>query len=220
MSAERQAPSPTSAPRAAGRARPGDYLPIAEHGIIGDLHTVALVGSDGTIDWFCPDRFDGPSVFGALLDRDRGGYYRIAPPDSARDEAALPTRHECPDHPLSLSRRGERGPGLHAGGRRPTAPHPKRGGVRGALRFASTVEPRFGYGLYEPEVTIEPRGAVFRAQGEPLRSALRSRSRQPLRAPAAEFELAAGERRTFVLQAGDEPVPLGAREAERWGIKR
>jgi len=40
-----------------------DYLPIAEHGIIGDLHSAALVGTDGTIDWFCPNRFDGPSVF-------------------------------------------------------------------------------------------------------------------------------------------------------------
>jgi GH15 family glucan-1,4-alpha-glucosidase len=58
------------------------YLPIAEHGIIGDLHTAALVGSDGTIDWFSPGRFDGASVFGALLDRARGGFYRIAPLDS------------------------------------------------------------------------------------------------------------------------------------------
>ena len=31
----------------------GPYLPIAEHGLIGDLHTVALVGTDGTIDWYC-----------------------------------------------------------------------------------------------------------------------------------------------------------------------
>ncbi|HKF79255.1 MAG TPA: trehalase-like domain-containing protein, partial [Thermoleophilaceae bacterium] len=55
------------------------YLPIAEHGIIGDLHTVALVGADGTIDWYCCPHFDSPSVFGAVLDRERGGYYRIAP---------------------------------------------------------------------------------------------------------------------------------------------
>ena len=39
------------------------YLPIAEHGVIGDLHTIALVGTDGTIDWYCPPRFDSPSVF-------------------------------------------------------------------------------------------------------------------------------------------------------------
>ena len=41
------------------------YLPIAEHGLIGDLHTVALVGTDGTIDWYCCPRFDSPSVFAA-----------------------------------------------------------------------------------------------------------------------------------------------------------
>jgi hypothetical protein len=35
---------------------PARYLPIAEHGVIGDLHSAALVGSDGTIDWYSPDR--------------------------------------------------------------------------------------------------------------------------------------------------------------------
>ena len=50
----------------------GRYLPIAEHGMIGDLHTVALVGTDGTIDWYCCPRFDSPSVFGAILDPTAG----------------------------------------------------------------------------------------------------------------------------------------------------
>ena len=52
---------------------------IAEHGLIGDLHTVALVGTDGTIDWYCCPRFDSPSVFAAILDADRGGSFRISP---------------------------------------------------------------------------------------------------------------------------------------------
>ena len=56
-----------------------DYLPIAEHGVIGDLHTVALVGTDGTIDWYCTPSFDSPSVFAAILDKDKGGHFRIAP---------------------------------------------------------------------------------------------------------------------------------------------
>ena len=46
-------------------ANVGGYLPIAEHGLIGDLHTVALVGTEGTIDWYCCPRFDAPSLFGA-----------------------------------------------------------------------------------------------------------------------------------------------------------
>src|SRR5438046_1650348 len=56
-----------------------DYLPIENHGIIGDLHTVALGGTDGTLDWFCPERFDWPSVFPAILDNVKGGHYRVAP---------------------------------------------------------------------------------------------------------------------------------------------
>ena len=44
-----------AAARRAPRAR---YLPIAEHGLIGALHTVALVGTDGTIDWYCCPRLD------------------------------------------------------------------------------------------------------------------------------------------------------------------
>lgn len=49
------------------------YPPIAEHGMVGDLQTAALVSSAGTIDWWCTPRFDSPSVFASLLDSERGG---------------------------------------------------------------------------------------------------------------------------------------------------
>src|SRR3982074_794228 len=55
------------------------YLPIAEHGLIGDLHTVALVGTEGTIDWYCCPSFDSPSVFAAILDAERGGHFSLKP---------------------------------------------------------------------------------------------------------------------------------------------
>ena len=58
-------------------------LGIADHGLIGDLRTCALVGIDGTIDWFCAPRFDSPSVFGALLDPDEGGAWTLEPVDGA-----------------------------------------------------------------------------------------------------------------------------------------
>jgi GH15 family glucan-1,4-alpha-glucosidase len=64
------------------RASGGDeimgYKPIESYGVIGDLHTVALVGIDGSIDWCCLPHFDSPSVFGAILDDQKGGSFRIA----------------------------------------------------------------------------------------------------------------------------------------------
>ena len=65
------------------------YPPIAEHGVIGDLHTVALVAVDGTIDWYCCPTFDSPSVFAAMLDADRGGFFRIAPIEIVSSDATV-----------------------------------------------------------------------------------------------------------------------------------
>jgi hypothetical protein len=65
--------TPPSLRHRATRGEPGgwrsSYLPIAEHGVIGDQRSVALVGTNGTIDWYCPDRFDAPSVFASILER-------------------------------------------------------------------------------------------------------------------------------------------------------
>src|SRR5438067_9056385 len=55
------------------------YPPIAEYALIGDCHTAALIARDGSIDWFCPGRFDAPAVFCRLLDVHRGGYLRTRP---------------------------------------------------------------------------------------------------------------------------------------------
>jgi GH15 family glucan-1,4-alpha-glucosidase len=58
---------------------PMAYQPIEDYGIIGNMHTVALVGVNGSIDWFCCPNFDSPSVFAAILDDKKGGYFKIAP---------------------------------------------------------------------------------------------------------------------------------------------
>src|SRR4051812_3953659 len=52
---------------------------IEDHGIIGDLYTIALVGLDGSIDFMCFPNFDSPTIFGALLDERKGGHFKLAP---------------------------------------------------------------------------------------------------------------------------------------------
>ena len=59
------------------------YRPIEDYGIIGDMHSVALVGTDGSIDWLCFPHFDSPSIFAAILDDEKGGRFRIAPAGEA-----------------------------------------------------------------------------------------------------------------------------------------
>src|SRR5467141_3142928 len=61
-----------------------DYKPISDYGVIGDMHSAALVGLDGSIDWYCAPRFDSPSVFAALLDARIGGRFQLSPIESFR----------------------------------------------------------------------------------------------------------------------------------------
>src|SRR4029450_5539390 len=81
------------------------YQPIENHGIIGNMRTVALVGMNGSIDWFCFPAFDSPSVFCAILDEKKGGSFQLAPTDGRfttkqlywPDSNILVTRFLSPD---------------------------------------------------------------------------------------------------------------------------
>jgi len=84
---------------------PDHWPAIADHGLIGDLRTCALVATDGTVDWFCAPRFDSPSVFGAILDPEQGGKWTLSPAGEVSrtqqfyfpDTAVLITRFLTPD---------------------------------------------------------------------------------------------------------------------------
>jgi GH15 family glucan-1,4-alpha-glucosidase len=146
------------------------YPNIADHGLIGDLQTAALVTTDGTLDWFCIPRFDSPSVFASLLDAERGGYYKIAPDRDdyvsrqlyLPDTAILVTRFMTPDGV------GEVHDFMPVTGGKATDRHRlvrQIRVVRGVMRFAIEVQPRFDYGRASHKLEVTEDGVVFQSDG-------------------------------------------------------
>jgi GH15 family glucan-1,4-alpha-glucosidase len=197
-----------------------DYLPIEEHGVIGDLCTIALVGTEGTIDWFCPDRFDGPSVFGAILDKERGGRYRIAPATDGWKSRQL----YFPDTSVLITRfLAEQGV-AEVIDFMPISGQGRVGesrlvrtvlGVRGHMPMCIEVEPAFEYARRGHEAHEHEHGVLFRSQRQSL--ALSSRVPLQVRDGGAygDFTLGPDERTTFVLDAvHGEETPRAYSEEE------
>src|SRR5437868_2980759 len=132
------------------------YKPIESYGVIGDLHTVALVGMDGSIDWLCLPRFDSPSVFAAILDDGKGGRFRIAPPPPC--EGMRHKQFYWPDTNVLITRF------LHADGIGEVEDYMPVGGdrlirrvrvVRGQMPFRLECRPAFDYARASHEVAFD-----------------------------------------------------------------
>ncbi|MFE2303965.1 glycoside hydrolase family 15 protein [Streptomyces sp. NPDC059445] len=145
------------------------YPPIADHGLVGDLQTAALVSSQGVIDWFAAPRFDSPSVFAALLDHDGGGYFRLAPENPGGtwkqlyypDTAVVVTRFMSPD---GVGEVIDYMPVLP--GPTPTDRHSLVRvvrSVRGTVRFGLECRPRFDYARAGHELDLTSLTAAFRS---------------------------------------------------------
>jgi GH15 family glucan-1,4-alpha-glucosidase len=189
-------------------------MKIEDYALIGDCHSAALVGRDGSIDWLCWPRFDSPACFGCLLGTPENGFWRIAP----QGEVTAVRRRYRPDT-LIL----ETGFETAQGAVTVTDFMPVRdahadlvriiSGQRGRVAMLSEGALRFDYGASFPWITLDADGRRLRAVSGP--DLIVRRARVPLesgsRRTRARFEVGEGESLAFVLTHA--PSHLGVRGA-------
>jgi len=189
------------------------YQPIENYGIIGDMHSLAMVGMNGSIDWFCFPRFDSPSVFSAILDDKIGGRFQITADKTEvthkqfywPETNVLVTRFLSHDGvgeitdfmPVGRSRNGLRGGRLVRLVKT----------VRGAMAFRMECRPAFNYARDEHKAELVEEGANF--QSADLSMALRTSAPLTLDGGGviSEFTLREGQTEVFVfreLEAGED----------------
>ncbi len=193
-------------------------LRIEDYALIGDTHTSALVGLDGSIDWFCLPRFDSAACFAALLGDRENGFWDIAP---AGDVTGT-TRRYRPSS-LVLETDFETADGvvrvIDCMPSREVTPRLVRlvRGISGTVPMKTRFKPRFDYGKTRPWAAEEA-GVVTVGAGP---EALELRADTPLKVSgdhhAAEFTLGEGDEVGFVLSWysswGDAPEPIDAADA-------
>jgi len=210
-----------------------NYPLIADHGLIGNLQTAALVSTDGTIDWFCAPRFDSPSIFGSLLDHDQGGHFRVRPTVDVFNRQQL----YYPDTAILVTRfLTEAGVGEVidfmpiASTAVPADRHQlvrMLRCVRGEMTFALDIAPRFDYGREPHETHVSEEGVVFQGARtamslniihEPEEAKLARIQQVSAQGLKLELTLEAGQMRGLVLEVGEpRPVRL-VRIAEAWQL--
>ena len=196
------------------------YQPIESYGIIGDLHTAALVGNNGSIDWCCLPAFDSPSIFAAILDDKKGGYFKIAATTPGVEKQlyipesnVLITRFSNPDGvaqvldfmPVTADR--EELP-RHV----PTIVREVKG-VLGSIQMRMECFPAFNYARDTHVVNAAPGGVVFQSQqGRRIGLTLPDAEYNVIREGVVkEFTLNEGESVCFLLrelQPSEASVPV------------
>ncbi len=179
---------------------------IEDHGVIGDLRTVALVATDGTLDWLCYPHFDSPSVFAALLDREKGGHFRIHP---APDGEVVHKQFYWPETNVLVTRfYSEDGVGelvdfMPLGTEEPTREVVRRVRVvRGSMSFEMECLPAFNYGRDAHTVRLVEGGGTFLSEGLKLTLASKTEMETDGKALTARFTLQEGESAVFTLREG------------------
>ena len=144
------------------------YQPIENYGIIGNMRTVAHVGMNGSIDWYCYPHFDSPSVFGAILDDKKGGCFQIsADADGVRHKQfywpstnVLVTRFLLVDGIAELE--DFMPVGLPSDSPEYRHIYRRIRCVRGSVRISVACRPAFDYGRQTHDTLIVANGATFK----------------------------------------------------------
>ncbi|HEU5269106.1 MAG TPA: glycoside hydrolase family 15 protein, partial [Jatrophihabitans sp.] len=208
-------------------ASAGGYPGIADHGLIGDLQTAALVATDGSVDWFCAPRFDSPSIFGALLDADQGGRFRIRPTgvEYTAKQMYLPDTAILLTRFISEAGVGEIADFMPIAGTARTDRHRlvrQLRCVRGRMSFEIELAPRFDYGRAPHQLVLTENGAVFTADGMSVTAHVVRGPDEPMLAEirqdggdlTASITLQAGQVRGLVLETGSTEQPRRIPPAE------